>query len=75
MPKTITEQNLRLLVDTLLKEGARVVAPKQAGTMTLYEPLQKGEELELTKLPRRSGKETFFPSARPSSPLKRTKMA
>ena len=61
MPKTITEQNLRLLVDTLLKEGARVVAPKQAGTMTLYEPLKSGDELALGALPGRSSKETFFP--------------
>ncbi|KAF0216865.1 MAG: 4Fe-4S [Geobacteraceae bacterium] len=61
MSKTITEQNLRLLVDALLKEGGRVVAPKLAETMTLYEPLATGQELDLTKLPRRSSKETFFP--------------
>jgi ferredoxin len=61
MPKTITEQNLRLLIDALIKEGTRVVGPKQAGTMVLYEPLAKGDELTLGTLPRRSAKETFFP--------------
>lgn len=61
MAKIITEQNLRLLIDTLHKEGARVVGPKRAGTMTLFEPLTKGEELALGELPRRSAKETFFP--------------
>ena len=61
MPKTITDQNLRLLIDTLVSEGKRVVGPKRAGTMTLYEPLAAGAELELTELPRRSAKEAFFP--------------
>ncbi|QSV46855.1 4Fe-4S dicluster domain-containing protein [Geobacter benzoatilyticus] len=61
MPITITEQNLRLLIDTLVKAGTRVVGPKAAGTMTLYEPLSAGEELNLGGLPRRSAKETFFP--------------
>jgi formate hydrogenlyase subunit 6/NADH:ubiquinone oxidoreductase subunit I len=61
MPKTITERNLHLLVDALLKEGRRVVGPKRAGTLTLYEPLSRGEELVLDELPRRSAKETFFP--------------
>ena len=61
MPKTITEQNLRILIDTLIKEGTRVVAPKQAGTMTLFEPLTAGGELALGTLPRRSAKEAFFP--------------
>ena len=61
MPKMITEQNLRLLIDTLVKEGARVVGPKQAGAMTLYEPLTTGDDLVLDQLPRRSAKETFFP--------------
>jgi len=61
MPKTITEQNLRTLVDLLIGEGKRVIGPKQAGTMTLYEPLASGAELTLGILPRRSAKETFFP--------------
>ena len=38
----ITEQNLHLLIDLLVQEGKRVVGPKQAGTMVLYEPLQGG---------------------------------
>ena len=61
MPKTITEQNLRALIDLLVKEGSRVVGPKTAGSMTLYEPLAAGDELVLTELPRRSAKEAFFP--------------
>ncbi|RQW77901.1 MAG: heterodisulfide reductase subunit A [Geobacter sp.] len=61
MPKTITEQNLHVLIDTLIKEGKRVVGPKAASAMTLYAPLAKGDELALAGLPRRSAKETFFP--------------
>jgi ferredoxin len=61
MPKTITEQNLRLLIDALINAGTRVVGPKTAGTMTLYEPLVAGSELVLGSLPRRSAKEAFFP--------------
>ena len=61
MPKTISEQNLRALIDTLLKEGTRVVGPRESAAMTLFEPLASGEELALGELPRRSAKETFFP--------------
>jgi ferredoxin len=61
MPKTITEQNLRLLIDELLREGKRVVGPKEAGSALLYAPLTSGGELALGGLPRRSAKETFFP--------------
>ena len=61
MPNTITEQNLRSLIDLLVKEGSRVVGPKTAGDITLYEPLAAGSELVLGALPRRSAKETFFP--------------
>lgn len=61
MPNIITEQNLRLLIDALIKEGSRVVGPRAAGEITLYEPLATGEELVLGALPRRSAKETFFP--------------
>jgi len=61
MPKTITDQNLRRLIDTLVSEGKRVVGPRAAGTMTLYEPLATGAELALGELPRRSAKETFLP--------------
>lgn len=61
MAKIITEQNLRLLIDSLLKDGTRVIGPKAAGEMTLYEPLASGAELVMGTLPRRSAKETFFP--------------
>src|ERR1039457_19407 len=61
MPKTLSEQNLRALIEALIKEGKRVVGPKQAGAMILYEPLTGGSELALGALPRRSAKETFFP--------------
>jgi len=61
MPKIITEQNLQVLIDSLIASGTRVVGPKLVGDMTIYEPLHKGEELDLTELPRRSGKEAFFP--------------
>jgi formate hydrogenlyase subunit 6/NADH:ubiquinone oxidoreductase subunit I len=61
MAKTITEQNLRRLIDLLLQEGKRVVGPKRAGGVTLYEPLTLGAELVLDELPRRSAKEAFFP--------------
>jgi ferredoxin len=65
MAKTITEQNLRTLVDALIKDGKRVVGPKQGGTTVLYEPLAKGDELTLGTLPRRSAKEAFFPVSEP----------
>jgi ferredoxin len=65
MPKTLTAQNLRLLIDALIQEGKRVIGPKQAGTMALYEPLTSGEELSLGLLPRRSAKEAFFPLSEP----------
>lgn len=61
MSKMITEQNLRSLVDALAGSGMRVIGPKRAGSLVLYEPLAKGEELVLGELPRRSAKETFFP--------------
>ena len=61
MPKTITEQNLRHLIDSLLQDRFRVVGPRMAGAMALYEPLAKGEELVIDQLPRRSAKEVFFP--------------
>ena len=61
MPKTITEQHLHTLIDTLITEGKRVIGPRRTGTMVLYEPLAGGEELDLDQLPRRSAKEAFFP--------------
>jgi ferredoxin len=61
MPKSITTQNLHALIDALINEGTRVVAPKKADSMVLYAPLAAGSELDLSELPRRSSKETFFP--------------
>ena len=61
MATTITRQNLGLLIDELITDGTRVIAPKQAGSMILYEPLAAGDELVLDQLPRRSAKEAFFP--------------
>jgi len=61
MPLSITEQNLRQLVDTLVKERKLVVGPKLTDGLALYQPLSSGQELSLAKLPRRSAKELFFP--------------
>lgn len=61
MSKMITEQNLRALVDLLVKAGTRVIGPKQAGSMVLYEPLVRGNDIVFGAIPRRSAKETFFP--------------
>ncbi len=61
MPKMISEQNLRLLIDALVQQGKRVVGPKEAGGVALYAPLAQGDELVLDQLPRRSAKETFLP--------------
>ena len=61
MPKTLSLQNLHRFIDALLAEGVRVIGPKRTGTLTVYAPLEKGEELDLAGLPRRSAKEAFFP--------------
>jgi len=61
MPQSITESNLRSLVDLLVQEAKLVVGPKQSGTVVLYQPLAAGSELNLDTLPRRSAKELFFP--------------
>ncbi len=61
MSKSITTQNLQALIDAMLKVGTRVVGPKRVDAMVLYTPLATGAELDLTELPRRSAKETFFP--------------
>jgi hypothetical protein len=61
MPKILSLPNLHRFIDTLLAEGVRVVGPKRTGTLTVYAPLAKGDELELTEQPRRSAKEVFFP--------------
>ena len=61
MQKQITEANLRLLIDSLLLKGQRVVGPRQSGSMVLYEPLASASDLVTDELPRRSIKEAFFP--------------
>jgi len=61
MPKVMTEENLRTLIDLLVKDGARVVGPRRVDAMTIYEPLTCGADLAAGTLPRRSAKEAFFP--------------
>ena len=61
MVKTITEENLRALIDALLAEGKRVVGPHRESDVTLYAPLGAGSDFAADKLPRRSAKETLFP--------------
>src|ERR1700693_2042375 len=61
MQKYITEQNLTTLLDTLIKQGTRVVAPHMNVGIPLYEPLTSAQEMVTAKLPRPSAKETFFP--------------
>ncbi len=61
MQKQITEANLRLLIDSLLLKGQRVVGPRRSGTMVLYEPLASASDMVTDELPRRSIKEAFFP--------------
>ncbi|NVO00944.1 MAG: 4Fe-4S dicluster domain-containing protein [Geobacteraceae bacterium] len=61
MQKFITEQNFNTLIDRLIGAGKRVVAPKLNAGTVLYEPLSGSGEMVLDQLPRRSGKEAFFP--------------
>lgn len=61
MAKSITTQNLHALIDSLLAAGTRVVGPTRVDRMLLFAPLGRGEDLDLSELPRRSAKETFFP--------------
>lgn len=61
MPHFITQSDLRLLIDHLVKDGSVVVGPKKSGPTVLYEPLASGTELILDQLPSRSSKELFFP--------------
>jgi len=61
MAKTITEDGLLALIDALLGEGKRVVAPRREGGVTLYAPLAAANEFAADELPRRSAKETIFP--------------
>src|SRR4051812_27202526 len=61
MQKYISQNNLNTLLDSLIKEGKRVVAPRMNAGTPLYEPLSGSAELVIDQLPRRSGKEAFFP--------------
>lgn len=61
MQKQITEANLRLLLDSLLLKGQRVVGPRRSAGTVLYEPLASASDLVVDELPRRSVKEAFFP--------------
>ena len=61
MQKQITEANLRLLLDSLLLKGQRVVGPRRSSGTLLYEPLASASDLVMDELPRRSVKEAFFP--------------
>lgn len=61
MQKYISLQNLNALLDALIKEGKRVVAPRLIAGTVLYEPLQKSAQMVQNELPRRSAKEAFFP--------------
>ena len=61
MQKYISQQNLNTLLDTLVKQGTRVVAPRLNGGVPLYEPLTGAQDMVTDQLPRRSAKEAFFP--------------
>ncbi len=61
MQKYITQQNLNTLLDTLIKQGIRVVAPRMNAGTPLYEPLESASDMVMDQLPRRSAKEAFFP--------------
>ncbi len=61
MQTYITQQNLTTLLDTLIKQGTRVVAPHMNAGIPLYEPLTSAQDMVTDQLPRRSAKETFFP--------------
>ena len=61
MQKYISQQNMNALLDTLIAAGTRVVAPRMNAGIPLYEPLKNSGEMLTDQLPRRSGKEAFFP--------------
>ncbi|MEI7815912.1 MAG: 4Fe-4S dicluster domain-containing protein [Desulfuromonadales bacterium] len=61
MQKYISQHNLDTLLDTLIKRGIRVVAPRMNAGIPLYEPLGSSGEVVSDTLPRRSAKEAFFP--------------
>lgn len=61
MLKQITEADFRLLLDSLLLKGIRLVGPRYTAGTLLYEPLSSASDLALDQLPARSVKEAFFP--------------
>ena len=61
MRKIISEQNLNALLDSLIREGKRVVAPRLHSGTPLYAPLAGSGDMNLEEIPRRSAKEAFFP--------------
>ena len=61
MQTYLSEHNLHTLLNNLISKGVRVVAPKLNAGTVLYEPLENAAELVPDQLPRRSGKEAFFP--------------
>ena len=61
MQKYISQQNLNTLIDKLIANGTRVVAPRMSAGIPLYEPLESSAEMVTEQLPRRSAKEAFFP--------------
>ena len=61
MQRYITQLNFNTLIDQLISDGKRVVAPRLNSGTVLYEPLADSAEMITDQLPRRSGKEAFFP--------------
>ena len=61
MQKYLSQANFTTLLDTLIADGKRVVAPRLNAGTVLYEPLKSAAEIVVGQLPRRSGKEAFFP--------------
>jgi ferredoxin len=61
MQKFISQLNLNSLLDTLIADGKRVVAPRMDAGTPLYGPLADSGGMVMDTLPRRSAKEVFFP--------------
>ena len=61
MQKYLSQENFTVLLDTLISQGIRVVAPRLNAGTVLYEPLNSAAQIVVDQLPRRSAKEAFFP--------------
>jgi sulfhydrogenase subunit beta (sulfur reductase) len=61
MQQYLSENNLKALLDRLITDGKRVVAPRMDAGTPLYGPLTDSAGIVLDQLPRRSAKEAFFP--------------